>query len=146
MATVAAASSGASGRRRRRRRRSATALRAIWKSHTRNVDAPSPSARSGPLLEAPEVRQRVEEGARGRVLRLVVVAQFVEGVAVHLGEVLPIEGLEPGRVRLGRLDETPVAIEMGKARTPLLRTVHLPECRTGHGRYTAAEIGSSSRT
>ena len=41
---IAAASSGASGCRRWRRRRSATALRAIWKSQTRKVDAPSPSA------------------------------------------------------------------------------------------------------
>ena len=32
---------------------------------------------------------------------LVMVAELVEREAVHLGQVLPIQGLEPGRVRLG---------------------------------------------
>ena len=85
------------------------------------------------LLEPAEVRQGGEERPLGDVLRLVVVAQLVERVVVHLGQVLPIQGLEPGRVRLGRLDERAVAVEMDEARTSLLRTVHLPECRSGHG-------------
>ena len=101
---------------------------------------------AGPLLEPGEVRQRVEEGALGRVLRLVVIAQLVEGVAVHLGQVLPIEGLEAGRVRLGRLDEPTVTVEVGKARTPLLRTVHSSRMPDGASRYTAAVSGWSSRT
>ena len=89
--------------------------------------------RARALLEASEVRQRGEERPLGDVLRLVVIAQLVERVVVHLGQVLPIEGLEPGRVRLRRLDERAVAVEMDEARTFLLRTVHLPECRSGHG-------------
>ena len=89
--------------------------------------------RARPLLEPAEVRQGGQERALGGVLRLVMIAQLVERVAVHLGQVLPIEGLELGRVRLGRLDKATVAVEMGKARTTLLRTVHLPKCRTGHG-------------
>jgi hypothetical protein len=84
------------------------------------------------LLEPPEVRQGGEERALGGVLRLVVVAQLVEGVAVHLGQVLPIEGLEAGRVRLGLLDEPSVTVEVDETRTTLLRTVHLPECRASH--------------
>ena len=72
----------------------------------------------GALLEPAEIGQRREERPFRGVLCLVMVAQFVEGVAVHLGEVLPIQGLEPGRVRLGRLHEPPVAIEVGKARIP----------------------------
>ncbi len=102
--------------------------------------------RPGALLEPGEVRQRGEERPLGGVLRLVVVVQFVEREAVHLGQVLPIEGLEAGRVRLGGLDEPPVAVEVAKARTTLLRAVHLPECRSGHRRYTPPATGSASRT
>ena len=145
-ATVAAASSGASGRRRRRRRRSATALRAIWNSQTRNVEAPSPSAGRARSSNRPRFARADEERPLGGVLRLVMVAQLVERVAVHLGQVLPIEGLEPGRVRLGRLDEPPVAVEVGEARTALLRTVHSSRMPDGPSRYTArrrASVGAS---
>ena len=102
--------------------------------------------RAGTLLEPGEVRQGGEERALRGVLRLVMVAQLVERVAVHLGQVLPIQGLEPGRVRLRRLDEPTVAVEMDEARTPLLRTVHLPECRSGHGVTPPPRSGSPSRT
>ena len=74
--------------------------------------------RPGALLEPGEVRQGGEERALGGVLRLVVVAELVERVAVHLGEVLPIQGLEPGRVRLRRLDEATIAVEVGEAARP----------------------------
>ena len=88
--------------------------------------------RARALLEPSEVRQRGKERALRGVLRLVMIAQLVEGVAVHLGQVLPIEGLEAGRVRLGLLDETSVTVEVDETRTTLLRTVHLPECRASH--------------
>ena len=92
--------------------------------------------RRRPGGRAPRTAARFGEGGQerplGGVLRLVVVAELVEGVAVHLGQVLPIQGVELGRVRLGRLDERAVAIEVGEARTALLRPVHLPECRSGH--------------
>ena len=119
----------------RRRRRAA----ALGDGVARDLEEPDAEGRgalavgrAGPLLEPAEVGQGGEERPLGGVLRLVMVAQLVERVAVHLGQVLPIEGLEPGRVRLGRLDEPSVAVEVDEARTTLLRTVHLPECRTGH--------------
>ena len=103
------------------RRRSATALRAIWKSQTRNVEAPSPSAGRARSSNRPRFAQGGEERPLGGVLGLVMVAELVEGVAVHLGEVLPIEGVEPGRVAPGRLDERSVAVEMGDRRSRTLR-------------------------
>ena len=45
-----------------------------------------------------------------------MIAELVEGVAVHLGEVPAIEGVEVGRVATRRLDQRAVAIEMGDAR------------------------------
>ena len=75
-----------------------------------------------------------------------VVAQFVVGEAVHLGEVLPIEGLETGRVRLGGLHEPPVAVQVGQARTALFRVVYLPECQTRHFVTPPTAIGSASLT
>ncbi len=132
-ATEPAASSGASGP-------AAQAAATLGHGVARDLEEPDAErrrafaiGRARPLLEPPEVRQGGQERALGGVFRLVMVAQLVERVAVHLGQVLPIEGLEVGRVRLGRLDKATVAVEMGKARTTLLRTVHLPKCRTGHG-------------
>ena len=58
----------------------------------------SPSAGPGALLEPGEVRQGREERALGGVLGVVMVAELVVGVAVHLGEVPAIQGVEPGRV------------------------------------------------
>ena len=54
-------SSGASGRRRRAGARSATTLRAIWNSQTRNVEAPSPSAGRARSSNRCEVREGREE-------------------------------------------------------------------------------------
>jgi len=73
---------------------------------------PHPSITRRQLGRCSEVRQRGKERALRGVLRLVVVVQLVEGVAVHLSQVLPIEGLEPGRVRLGLLDEPSVTVEV----------------------------------
>ena len=94
--------------------------------------------RAGALLEPRQVRQRRQEDPLGGVLGVVVVAQFVEREAVHLGQVLPIEGVEVGRVRLGRLDEPPVAVEVrqGADRPPTRHGRDLPECRVGPSRYT----------
>jgi hypothetical protein len=43
----------------------------------------------------------------------VVVAQFIEGVVVHLGQILPVQGVESTWVAPGRFDETAVAIQPG---------------------------------
>ncbi len=119
---------------RRRRRRSATTLRAIWKSQTRKVEAPSPSAGRARSSNRPRFVERGQERALRGVLRLVVIAELVVGEAVHLGEVLPVEGLEPGRVRLGRLDEATIAVEVGQPRAhPPPACPTLPNAATGHG-------------
>ena len=77
-------------------------LRAIWNSQTRNVEAPSPSAGWARSSNAAGCVSAGEEGRLGRVLRGVVVAELVVGVAVHLGEVPAIQGVEPGRVAPAR--------------------------------------------
>ena len=94
--------------------RSATALRAIWKSQTRNVEAPSPSAGRARSSNRSRFGERGQERPLGGVLGLVVVAELVVGEAVHLGQVLPIEGLEPGRVRRAASTRRPVAVEVGE--------------------------------
>ena len=83
------------------------------------------------LAEAREGRERVHEGPLGGVLGGVVVAELVDGVAVHLGHVLPVEGLETPRVGLCGLDERAVAVERDDPRGRR-RSVHPPEHRTGH--------------
>ena len=141
------------GRLERRFRAATQGAASLGDGVARDLEEPDPEGRGAlaigracALLEPPEVRQGGEERALGGVLRLVMVAQLVEGVAVHLGQVLPIEGLESGRVRLGLLDEPSVTVEVDETRTTLLRTVHLPECRAGHRRYTRTVVGSVSRT
>jgi hypothetical protein len=42
-----------------------------------------------------------------------MVAQFVEGVAIHLGQILPVQGVESTRVAPRRFDETAIAIQPG---------------------------------
>src|SRR6185436_911346 len=61
----------------------------------RNAEEPDAERRGavavlGPrsLLEPVEVREGRDERALGRILGVVVIAELVEGVAVHLGEVL----------------------------------------------------------
>ena len=102
--------------------------------------------RAGALLEPTQVGEGRQERPLSGVFGLVVVAQFVVGEAVHLGEVLPIEGLETGRIRLGGLHEPPVAVEVGQARTARFGVVYLPECRPSHRVTPPATIGSASRT
>jgi hypothetical protein len=69
--------------------------------------------RPGPLLEPAEVGERGEECPLGDVLGLVMIAELVEREAVHLGEIPAVEGVEQEGIALGRLDEGPVAVEMG---------------------------------
>ena len=71
-----------------------------------------------------------------------MVAELVVRVAVHLGEVLPIEGVEPGRFAQGGLDERSVAVEMDEPAIVIRR--HLPEHRSGH-RVTPRPSGRRSR-
>ena len=78
--------------------------------------------RPGPLLEAGQRAEREQERPLGGVLGVVMVAELVVGVAVHLGEVLPIEGVEPGRVAQGGLDERSVAVEMDEPALPSAAT------------------------
>ena len=68
--------------------------------------------RARAVLEARQGRERLEEDARRRVLRVVMIAELVEGEAVHLREVPAVQGVELGRIALGRLDERPIAVEM----------------------------------
>ncbi len=61
--------------------------------------------RPGTLLEPVEVRQGGKERSLGGVLGFVMIAELVERVAVHLGQVPAIEGVEAGGVPAGLLDE-----------------------------------------
>ena len=63
------------------------------------------------LAEARQRAEREHERPFRHVLRLVVVAQLVVGEAVDLGQVLPVERVEPRRVGLGGPDERPVRVE-----------------------------------
>ena len=96
--------------------------------------------------ELAEPRQRGEgahEHALRRVLRGVVVGELVEGVGIHLGEVLPVQGVELGGVPTRRLDERAVAVERDDASTrripPAFRTPDAPS------RYTAARASLTRR-
>ena len=75
---------------------------------------------AGALLEAVEVREGGEERPLRGVLGLVMVAELVVRVAVHLGEVPAVEGVELGGIAARGLDERPVPIEMGDPRAALL--------------------------
>ena len=88
---------------------------------------------AGPFLELVQVGQRGKERPLGRVLRLVMVAQLVDRDVVHLGHVLPIQGVEAGGVRLGGLHEGTVAIERSGPPAGRLRPRHPSQCRTDHG-------------
>ncbi len=61
--------------------------------------------RAGAFLEPVEVRQRSEEGSFRGVLGFVVIAELIERVAVHLGQVPAIEGIELGGVPARILDQ-----------------------------------------
>src|SRR5439155_19629665 len=77
---------------------------------TKEPDAERRAGR-GALFEGRQGAERRQEDALGQVLRVMVIAQLVEGEAVHLGQVLPIEDREPLRVSLRRPDGGPVDID-----------------------------------
>ena len=120
------------GWRRSRRRRSATALRAIWKSQTRNVEAPSPSvgrARSSNRARFAERRGTSapshpppRDGRAARRTRSCTPGPGTSDRALRTGPGPPA----PPRPADGRG-------RGGRARAPLLRPIPLPECRSGHG-------------
>ena len=104
-----------------------------------------------PLAEPRQRGQRRQERPGGRVLRLVLVAQLVDRVAVHLGHVLPIQGVEPGRVRPRCPHQRPIEVEAGDARaTGRLRPCHPSSMPVGPSRYTptasGAGVGPARRT
>ena len=84
----------------------------------------------GELAEPGQRGEGAHEHALRRVLRGVVVGELVEGVGIHLGEVLPVQGVELGRIPTGRLDERAVAIERDDASTR--RSLPPSKHRTGH--------------
>ena len=151
-ATSAAASSGASGWRRRERR---------WFDDGVPGDLEQPDAegrgafavgRPGALLEPGQAGEGGEERPLGGVLGLVMVAELVVRVAVHLGEIPAIQGVEPERIAPGLLDERAIAIEVGdRARSarrrprPLGRRAHSSQHRSGH-RVTPSPRGGRGRT
>ena len=95
--------------------------------------------RPGALLEAVQGAEGEHERPLGGVLRVVVAAELVVGVAVHLGQVLPIQGVERLGVAQGGLDERSIAVEMDKstllatACPAILLRLHPPEHRPSHG-------------
>ena len=109
--TSSAASRGAWGWRARRRCSLASALRAIWKSHTRKVLTRPVAA----LLERGQPAERLQEDLLGHVFGRVVVTQFISGKAVYLPHVLAVERLEPARIAPGRLDGRAIGVERDEA-------------------------------
>ena len=94
-------------------------MRAIWKSHTRNVLS-SPVPRSSKRGSA---RERLEEDLLGKVLGGMVIVEFVDGEAVHLAHVFTVERLEVPWIAAGSLDGRPVRVvgdETLWRRAPLL--------------------------
>ena len=86
-------------------------------------------------------RQGEQERPLGGVLGVGMAAELVVRVAVHLGEVLPIQGVEGGRVAQGGLDEGSIAVEMDE--TAVLLRPHLPEHRASH-RVTPRPAGGGA--
>ena len=85
------------------------------------------------LLEPMEVGKGGEERALGGVLGLVMVAELVIRVAVHLCEIPAIEGVEAGRVAARLLDERAIPVEMSDAgRAGLPCPSHPSEHRSSH--------------
>jgi hypothetical protein len=76
--------------------------------------------RSGPLLESVEVRECSEERALRDVFGFVMVSELIEGVAVDLGEIASIQGIELGWVVTRRVDERAIPIEMADSSAALL--------------------------
>ena len=115
---------GSAARSRRRCARSGTATRG---TSTR----PDPSSGRGELVEPRQGRERAHEHALRRVLRGVVVGELVEGVGIHLGEVLPVQGVERGGIPPRRLDERAIAVERDDAssRRSLPPSKHRPSHR-----------------
>jgi hypothetical protein len=62
-----------------------------------------------------EVGKGGEERPLGGVLGLVMIAELVIRVAVHLCEIPAIEGVEAGWVAARLLDERAIPVEMGDA-------------------------------
>ena len=100
---------------------------------------------AGTLLEARQTGQRREERPFRGVLRLVMIAELVDRVVVHLGHVLPVQRVEPRGVGPSRVHERPIQVEVGETRaTGLLRPRHLPQCRSDH--LVTPSAGSARRT
>ena len=122
------------GARPRRCGRSGRARRGTWTRPRRRSGRARSSNRPG--------GQGGEERALGGVLGVVLVAELVDRVAVHLGEVLPIQGVEPCRVGLRRLHERAIAVEVGDVRgarpPPVGLLSSMPD---GPSRYTRARGG-----
>ncbi len=91
--------------------------------------------RAGPLLEPIEMGQRSEERPLGGVLGLVVIAELVVRVAVHLGQIPAIERIEASWIVAGRINERAIAVEMSDGGTgPNLRCrSHSSKHRSSHG-------------
>ena len=132
------------------RRSLATMLRAIRNSQTRKVDASGPSSGVRLLAEPRQRGEGAQERALGGVLGGVVVRELVEGVGIHLGEVLPIQGVELGRVPAGRLDEGAVAVEgddAARSNPPAFQTPDEPSRYTDAGeRRTRTTSPASTAT
>jgi hypothetical protein len=88
--------------------------------------------RPSPLLEAVQVRERGQERPLRGVLGGVVIAELVVGVAVHAGQVPPIEGIEACRIALRRLDQRSIQVEVRDAGLGIRGRSRSPEHRTSH--------------
>ena len=73
-----------------------------------------------PVIESGQATQRLEEHLLGDVLGGVMGARLVEGEAVHLGHVLPVEGVESQRVPTGGFHRQTVGIDAAMGAGTLL--------------------------
>ena len=142
-ATSAAASSGACGWRRR-----AAAL--VGDDVAGDLEQPDAERRGalavgrpGPLLEPVEVGEGGEERPLRGVLGLVMVAELVVRVAVHLGEVPAIEGVELGADRGGPPRRATGRDRDGRPRGGRASSdgAHPSKHRTGHPLHPPARGG-----
>ena len=69
--------------------------------------------RPRPLLEARQRREGGQKRPLGGVLGVVMIAKLVIRVAVHLGEIPAIQGVEAERVASSVVDERSIAVEVG---------------------------------
>ena len=94
------------------------------------------------LLEPGQVGQGKEERPLGRVLRVVVIAELVVRVGIHLGEVPAVEGFEGGWVAPGGLDERSIAVEPADSGAPdLLGCAHPSKHRASHPVTPVPRVG-----